>query len=241
MTILVVGASGATGRLLVEQLLAGGQRVKVIVRPLADIPESWPKIEKLSIIKSNIDKMSVQEMAAHLVECQAVVSCLGHNPNLKGIYGSPKKLVTDTVRMIFEATLKNMPESPIKLVLMNTAGNSNRDLNESVSIGQKILITLIRALLPPHRDNEAASDYLRVKIGQSHPYIQWTVVRPDTLTNEEEVTKYSLHHSPTRSAIFNPGKTSRINVGNFMASLITDEDLWNKWKGQMPVIYNIAD
>ena len=32
MTTLVVGASGATGRLLVEQLLAQGEKVKIIVR-----------------------------------------------------------------------------------------------------------------------------------------------------------------------------------------------------------------
>jgi hypothetical protein len=29
-----------------------------------------------------------------------------------------------------------------------------------------------------------------------------------------------------------------INVGHFMAELITDDELWNQWNGQMPVIYN---
>ena len=48
--------------------------------------------------------------------------------------------------------------------------------------------------------------------------------------------KYILHLS--EAPFFNAGKTSRINVGNFMANLINDDDLWNKWKGQMPVIYN---
>jgi hypothetical protein len=62
-------------------------------------------------------------------------------------------------------------------------------------------------------------------------------VRPDTLINEDEVTEYEVHPSPTRSAIFDAGKTSRINVGHFMAELITDDELWNRWKGQMPVIY----
>ena len=121
---------------------------------------------------------------------------------------------------------------------MNTAGNSNRDLNESISLGQKMMVTLIRTLLPPHRDNEQASDYLRLNISQNHPCIQWVVVRPDTLIDEEKASDYSLHASPTRSAIINPGETSRINVGNFMARLISNDDLWNTWKGQMPVIYN---
>lgn len=123
---------------------------------------------------------------------------------------------------------------------MNTAGNSNRDLHERISFGQRCAIGLVRLLLPPHVDNEDAADYLRTKIGQDDEAIQWVVVRPDALINENQVTAYEVHPSPTRSALFNPGKTSRINVAHFMAELITDEEAWNGWKGQMPVIYNKA-
>ncbi len=40
MTTLVVGATGATGRLLVEQLLNRGEAVKVIVRSPDKLPET---------------------------------------------------------------------------------------------------------------------------------------------------------------------------------------------------------
>lgn len=40
MTILVAGASGATGKHLVEQLLISGEKVKIIVRPTTNIPAS---------------------------------------------------------------------------------------------------------------------------------------------------------------------------------------------------------
>ena len=63
-------------------------------------------------------------------------------------------------------------------------------------------------------------------------------VRPDNLINADEVTEYEVHPSPIRSAIFKAGKTSRINVAHFMAELITDENTWAKWWGQMPVVYN---
>jgi hypothetical protein len=63
-------------------------------------------------------------------------------------------------------------------------------------------------------------------------------VRPDTLIDEAEVTEFSVHPSPIRSAIFDAGMTSRINVACFMANLVGDEELWNQWKGKMPVIYN---
>ena len=123
---------------------------------------------------------------------------------------------------------------------MNTTGNRNRDLNEPTSFGQKCVIGILRLLLPPHVDNEKAADYLRTQIGQNYNFIEWVAVRPDGLTIEEDVTDYEIHTSPIRSAIFNAGKTSRINVAHFMANLISDSDLWNKWKGQMPVIYNTS-
>lgn len=123
---------------------------------------------------------------------------------------------------------------------MNTTGNRNRDLNEPVSFAQRCVIGLLRLCLPPHVDNEEAADYLRTKIGQNDKAVEWVAVRPDGLTNEGAVTEYELHASPIRSAIFDAGKTSRINVGHFMADLISDSEIWNKWKGQMPVIYNKA-
>ena len=39
MIILIVGASGATGRLLVEELLNRGQEVRIVVRSLESLPE----------------------------------------------------------------------------------------------------------------------------------------------------------------------------------------------------------
>jgi hypothetical protein len=241
MTTLVIGASGATGKLLVEQLLKSGQKVKIIVRSTSIISDNWNHNQKLTILKGKISEFSVEEMSKILVDCQTVACCLGHNLNLKGIYGKPRKLVLDTVNLVCEAITKNAFEIPIKFALMNTAGNSNRDLNEHVSTGQKIVISLLRLLLPPHPDNEKAADYLRIKIGQNNPFIEWVAIRPDTLINEENISEYSLHKSPTRSALFNPGKVSRINVANFMCRLLLNEELWDNWKGQMPVIYNVTE
>lgn len=238
MTTLVIGASGATGKQLVEQLLIQGEKVKIIVRSPKKLPESWENNEHLQIIYSSILELSDNEMSDHVFGCHSIVSCLGHNMNWKGIYGHPRKLVTDATRKLCNAIEVHKPKSPVKYVLMNTAGNNNGNLCEPISFGQKCVIGLLRLLLPPHVDNEKASDYLRTEIGQNQKFIEWAVIRPDNLINEKEVSDYEIHSSPTRSAIFNAGKTSRINVGNFMVNLIKDDDLWNKWKGQMPVIYN---
>ena len=238
MTVLVVGASGATGSQLVEQLLIDKHKVKIIVRTPEKLPESWKTNDDLQIISASLLELSDNEMIEIVSDCQAVASCLGHNLTFKGVYGQPRRLVTDATRRLCNAINSNNHKSPIKFVLMNTTGNRNRDLKEPISFAQRCVIGLIRLLLPPHVDNEKAADYLRTKVGQNNNYIEWIAVRPDGLINEEDVTDYEIHPSPTRSAIFNAGKVSRINVGHFMASLITDDNLWTKWKGQMPVIYN---
>ena len=238
ITTLVVGATGATGRLLVEQLLNRGQNVKVIVRSPEKLSEDLKNHDHLFVIHASVLDLTDTEMAQHVIGCGTVASCLGHNLNWKGIYDRPRKLVTDATRRLCNAIKANKSEEPAKFVLMNTVGNSNRDLHEPISFGQRCVVGLLRLLLPPQVDNEMAADYLRTDIGQSDGAIEWTAVRPDTLINEAEVTEYEVHPSPTRSAIFNAGSTSRINVADFMAELITDEDTWNRWKGQMPVIYN---
>lgn len=238
MTVLVVGASGATGRQLIEQLLIQGNSIRAVVRFPEKLPESWKNNECVKIISATLLDLSDKEMMELTLNCHAIASCLGHNISWKGIYGQPRKLVTDATRRLYNAIEANKPERPIKYVLMNTTGNRNRDLNEHISFAQKCVIGLLRLLLPPHVDNEKAADYLRTEVGQNNQFVEWVAVRPDGLIDDDVVTEYEVHTSPTRSAIFNAGKVSRINVAHFMATLINDAQLWNKWKGQMPVIYS---
>ncbi len=238
MAIVVVGASGATGQLLVKQLLDRGHDVRVIVRTPDKLPVFVKVHGHLSVIRASVLDLTDAEMTQYVSGCEAVASCLGHNLSFKGLFGHPRRLVADAVRRLCRAIKASQPGRPVRFVLMNTTGNRNRDLHEPISLGQTCVIGLIRHLLPPHADNEQAADYLRTQIAPNDGAIEWAAVRPDSLIDESEVTDYEVHASPTRSAIFNPGKTSRINVGHFMADLITDKDAWAKWKGQMPVIYN---
>lgn len=239
MTTLVVGASGATGKQLVRQLLERGEKVRVVVRSTGQVPETLIRHENLSVIQASILDLSDTELAQQVHGCQAVASCLGHNLTFKGMFGAPRRLVTDATRRLCSAIRADSPEKPVRFVLMNTTGNRNRDLDEKISFAQTCVIAMLRLLLPPHVDNEKAADYLRTQVGQHDSAIEWAVVRPDTLIDESETTDFSVHPSPTRSAIFNAGVTSRINVGSFMADLICDDQTWFKWKGKMPVIYNL--
>lgn len=238
MTTLVVGATGATGSLLVKELLKKDQTVKAIIRSPEKLSDNIKNNSNFSYIEASLLDLSDEELKEHVIDCDAIASCLGHNFTFKGIYGQPRKLVTDATRRLCAAAESNDSDKPVKFVLMNTSGNSNKDLYETVPVAHSLVNTLLRLLLPPHPDNEQAAEYLRTQISRDANLIEWIAVRPDGLINENEVSEYEIYPSPTRNPIFNAGKTSRINVANFMAELITDDDLWQEWLYQMPVIYN---
>lgn len=237
MKILVVGATGATGRLLVKDLLDRGEKVTVVVRSAEKLNE-LPDTKNLTVVQAAVLDLSDEKLAELVQGCDAVASCLGHNLTFKGVYGKPRRLVADATRRLCAAIGANNPAKPVKFVLMNTSGVRNRDLHERLSFAEQIVLALLRALLPPYTDNIEAAEFLRTQIGQHHPLIEWTAVRPDNLTDEDRVSPYTVHPSPIRSALFNPGKVSRINVARFMAELICDINTWKRWKGQMPLIYS---
>lgn len=234
--ILVLGANGATGRLVVAQLLAKGVEVKALVRSKASLPGDIADVQEVELVEASINDLSVSEIRTLLIGCDAVISCLGHNLTFSGMFGEPRRLVSDTVKKLHDAV--SLSQQKVRFVLMNTAGNSNRDISEIAPLSQRLVVGILRKVLPPHTDNEAATDYLFQQVGHENPVFEWVVVRPDGLFDEATTSTYELHVSPTRNAIFNAGRTSRINVANFMASLLTEETLWTEWKSKMPVIYN---
>ena len=237
---LVLGASGATGRLLVQRLLQKDIEVIAIVRnsnSLTNIDDSHPNLQ---IVEAEISEMQASDLTQYLTECEAVLSCLGHNLTFRGMFGHPRRLVTDAIKKVTSAIESIRPNKKIKIILMNTTGNSNRGIPEKPPFSQRVVISLLRLLLPPHVDNEKAADFLRLQVGQNHNHIEWVAVRPDGLINEDSVTQYDINASPIRNVIFDAGSTSRINVADFMSELAVNSELWNIWKGQMPVIYNHA-
>jgi len=57
MSVLVVGASGATGTHLLAQLLDRGEHVKAVIRPTSQLPEDIKNNANLSLTVSNISEM----------------------------------------------------------------------------------------------------------------------------------------------------------------------------------------
>lgn len=238
MTTLVLGATGATGQLVVEQLIQRGEKAKLIVRSSDRLPTHLKVHDLVTITMANVLDLSNEQLMEHVKDCDAVISCLGHNLTLQGMFGQPRRLVTDTTKKICFAIEAIQPDKPIKFILMNTTGNQNKNVGETVSLLHLMVVCLLRILLPPHVDNEQAVAFLQQQIPKEPIYIEWVGVRPDSLTNQATLSAYEIYSSPIRDPIFNAGKTSRVNVAHFMVSLLTDPLLWQCWQGQLPVIYN---
>lgn len=235
MKALVLGASGATGKLVVQQLVKKNIQVRIVVRESAIIHSQISDDKNIEVIKGNINDFEIAKIKDLVKDCDSVICCLGHNINIKGILGPPHKLVFNTVVKIIEA-LQSRELNP-KFILMSTTAYTNRKTGEINSFGEKIVFSLLKVLLPPHKDNMLAADHLVYNVG-SKTKVDWVAVRPDSLFDEELVSEYEIHNSKIRSPIFNPGKTSRINVSNFMVELMTNDQLWQEWKYKTPVIYN---
>lgn len=233
--ILILGASGATGSLVVEALLKRSIEVVMVVRNKSRLSEEV--LKNAEVVEGEISLFSEAEMITALSGCDACISCLGHNLSFKGIFGQPRNLVTEVVSKLVRVS-EQVSDTPLKFVLMGSSGVQNHSIDERPPLSQRLVVSLLRVLVPPHRDNEQAAASLFRASKENNSTLEWVVVRPDTLIDQPQVSIYHLYDSPTRNVIFNAGHTSRINVADFMSRLLTEQDLWNAWQYKMPVIYN---
>ena len=233
MKVLVLGATGQTGYHVVKQFLENSIQVKAIVRNAEKFKDNQSD-KNLKLFTENILDIEDKRLKEILADVDVVISCLGHNISLKGMFGKPHYLVTEAIKKIID---NSNDKHPKKIILMNTTACLNTKQKEKFTFGESIIMGIMRSLLPPQRDNDRALKYLEENI-KGENILEWIAVRPDTLTTQDQVTDYELFESTQRSPIFNAGKTSRINVAHFMMKLASNEELWNEWKYKTPVIYN---
>lgn len=234
MKVLILGATGATGKLVVKKILASDISVYAVVRDATK--HDSIKSPRLITLQGTILELSFNVIDEILSDCDVIISCLGHNITFRGIFGKPRLLVTDSIKRICEVAAKK--DKRFKLILMNTTANQNREISENYSIGDKAVLGLFKMILPPQKDNVNAAKYLSECIGKNGN-VEWIIVRPDTLINVENESEYFVYKEIQRSPVFNAGKVSRINVSDFMVRLVKDEKLWDTWKYKMPVLYNV--
>jgi hypothetical protein len=146
-----------------------------------------------------------------------------------GLWGRPHKLVTDAAKRLTTA----MPKKGCKFILMGSGGVSHPDSTTDKPRGlmERSVLFLLRHLIPPHADNEAAALFLH-----ENRAFEWSVVRPTNLI-DAEVSEYDIFEQQ-HGSLFGSGTVARANVADFMVNLIMEEETWGKYKHKMPIIYN---
>jgi nucleoside-diphosphate-sugar epimerase len=233
--VLLLGGTGRTGRRVLAQLLGRGVNVRAIVRSRGSLPSEVAASPGLEVVEADLLSLPDEVLRRHLRGCTAVISCLGHTLSVRGVLGPPRDLVTRATRRVCASVEALRPGRPVKLALMSSVSvEQPGGLDVRRGAPERAFTWLIRSLLPPARDNQLAADYLSTTVGAGNPFVQWVVVRPDTLL-EGETSRYDLHAGLVNS-LFAPGKSTMANVAHFLCELVTDPAAWEAWKGRMPVV-----
>lgn len=240
--ILVVGATGATGKHVVRMLLDKRDTTVVAVTRSKeqllnllkiDDGKGEPNLVVKEVVISDLDSEDFKELTKG---CGAIVSCLGHNLTFRGMYKDGLFLQ----KTVQELT-KNMPEG-CRFILMGSDGVANPDgvSDPKRSRFERGIMVLLRWLVPPHVDNEKSALYL-----YQNPSFDWTIIRPGDLYNIEEGEAigsgekgYEIFDHPIGS-LFGDNSTARSDVADFMVVVATaDPNTWTQvYNHKMPVIY----
>jgi nucleoside-diphosphate-sugar epimerase len=238
-TVLLVGGTGRTGRRVLEQLLGRGIGVRAIVRSVGKIPAGAANDPNLTVVEADLLSLGDDDLLRHVRGCDAVISCLGHVLDFRGIFGPPRDLVTRATTRLCRAIETLRPAKPVKFILMSSVSvNRPGGLDARRGMFERAFMWIFRSLVPAARDNQRAADFLCRDVGMTDSFVQWVAVRPDTL-REGEVSEYSLHDGLV-SSLFAPDNTNMANVAHFMCELATNSKAWDEWKAKMPVLINAA-
>lgn len=199
MRILIVGATGGTGRELVSQALKQGHRVTAFVRS----PDRLRlRHERLTLARGDVlDHPSVEHaVPGH----DAVLSALGHK---RWFY--PNRILSEGTRNLVRA----MEKHGVRRLVCETA------LGIGDSRGRAgLYYTLFVApfILPFYfRDKERQEAIIRASA------LDWVIVRPGMLTNGPRRGVY--RHGPNVGHWLLSCRISRADVAEFMLRQLTDD------------------
>jgi putative NADH-flavin reductase len=171
--LLVVGASGRTGRLVVEQALGHGHEVTAFVRDPARLTMSH---ERLRVVVG--DATAPATFAPALEGQDAVVSILGAS------HGSPPTVLADGAANLVRAmTARGI----MRLVIVSAAGVGGHT-------GELPLLARAFSLMPVMRAIHEAQEAMEGEVMLSA--LDWTIVRAATLTSKERTGHYRVVEGP---------------------------------------------
>lgn len=197
MRVLIFGASGATGRLLVKQAILQHHFVTAFVRSPADFGMA---AANLAVFTGNVS--DVAAIGRAMKDQDAVISVLGVSRPLK-----PDPTVVQGVRDIVQV----MEQRGVRRFIFQSFVGVHESRRHA---GPFIRLVAARVLRHEIADHEAKEAFVKAS------RLDWTIVRPPKLTNGAKTGQYRSGEAIPARAFF--PRLSRADVADFLLRQLTD-------------------
>lgn len=199
LRLLVIGATGGTGRQLVQQALDQGHQVTAFVRKPKKLKIEHPN---LRVAKGNV--MNYASVEAAMQGQSAVVSALGHKRFLW-----PTRILSKGTGNIMRAMKScRVP----RLICESSLGVGNA----VGRLGLPATFLFIPLVLPFYFWDRVRQE----KLIADNTDIDWVIVRPATLTNG---SRSNYRHGFNVGNYILPRRVSRTDVADFMLKQLHDD------------------
>lgn len=196
MHVAVFGATGGTGRQVVQQALAAGHRVTALVR---NPDRLGIRHDDLTVVVGDV--LDADKVTQTLAGADAVVISLGNTAN------NPDYIVSQGTQVIVDA-MKRLGR-PKRIVVVSSLGVG--ESKDQVPFAFKMLMKTV--LKKPMEDKERQEAIIK---GSG---LDWTIVRPGGLTDGPATGRYKAGLDPKIVA----GQVSRADVAAFVLQQLTDD------------------
>jgi putative NADH-flavin reductase len=197
--VLIVGATGGTGRQLVAQALERGYEVTALARNPAKLRIEHPR---LHVVRGDVLDYASLEAAVRGQE--AVVSALGHKRFLL-----PTRILSEGTRNVLRA----MQEQGVRRLVCETALGIG---NSAGRMGLWYTLFVVPAILQFY-----FWDKTRQERAIADSRVEWVIVRPGALTNG--APRGACRHGLRVGSFLWTVRISRTDVAAFMLDQLTDD------------------
>lgn len=193
MRVAVFGATGPTGRLLVDKALAAGHQVRVLVRDPSKAGRASDRLE----IRSG-DALDPEAVNSTISGVEAVVSLLG----------APQSRPGTTMSVGTQNVVQAMVANQVRrLVLVSSDGVG--DSRQQLPIGLRVGLPFVRKFMT----EKAAQERIVRASG-----LDWTLIRPGQLTDGPETGNLATSRDQGKVT----GKVSRSDLAKFILNQLAD-------------------
>lgn len=195
MNIAVFGATGGTGRQVVQQALAAGDQVTALVRDPARLAVQSPS---LTVVQGDV--LDPTKVAETIQDADAVVVSLGNTAN------NTDYVVSQGTQVIVDAMQRQ--GKPKRIVVVSSLGVG--DSIDQVSFAFKMLM---KSVFKKAMDDKERQEALVKASG-----LDWIIVRPGGLTDGPATGQARAGTDPGITA----GQVSRADVAAFVLQQLSD-------------------